>query len=223
MHFFPLTLSFILLFFLILAILVALIEIGIISYVYEKIGINPRYILTLLLLSLVGSYINIPITELRGEQFIENRVVSFFGMRYVIPTLINTGKTVLAINVGGAVIPVLISLYLLVKNIHLLLQISIAVLIMTIVVYWLAKPVPGIGIAVPTFLPPLLAALLASILAPQNAPPVAYIAGSLGCLIGADLLNLKAIRQLGAPIASIGGAGRFDGIFLTGIIAVLLA
>jgi uncharacterized membrane protein len=42
-------------------------------------------------------------------------------------------------------------------------------------------------------------------------------------LIGADLLNLGIIQELGAPIASIGGAGRFDGIFMTGILAVLLA
>jgi len=38
-----------------------------------------------------------------------------------------------------------------------------------------------------------------------------------------DLLNLGKIRGLGASVASIGGAGTFDGIFLTGIFAVLLA
>ena len=41
--------------------------------------------------------------------------------------------------------------------------------------------------------------------------------------IGADLLRLKDIRKLGAPIASIGGAGTFDGVFITGLLAVLLA
>jgi uncharacterized membrane protein len=45
----------------------------------------------------------------------------------------------------------------------------------------------------------------------------------MGTLIGADLLNLAKIGTLGAPVASIGGAGTFDGIFLTGILAVLLA
>jgi uncharacterized membrane protein len=57
----------------------------------------------------------------------------------------------------------------------------------------------------------------------RNAPPLAYIAGGLGTLIGADLTNLDKVRGLGAPVASIGGAGTFDGIFLTGILAVLLA
>jgi uncharacterized membrane protein len=51
---------------------------------------------------------------------------------------------------------------------------------------------------------------------------LAYIAGTLGCLIGADLLNLHRLAGLGAPIASIGGAGTFDGIFFTGIAAVLI-
>ena len=45
----------------------------------------------------------------------------------------------------------------------------------------------------------------------------------MGTLIGADLLNLDKISGLGAPVASIGGAGTFDGIFLIGIMAVLLA
>jgi len=45
----------------------------------------------------------------------------------------------------------------------------------------------------------------------------------MGCLLGADILNLDRIRDLGAPIASIGGAGISDGVFLTGIIAVLVA
>jgi uncharacterized membrane protein len=61
------------------------------------------------------------------------------------------------------------------------------------------------------------------LLSPDLAPALAYTAGTLGTLIGGDLLNLRKIRGLGAPVVSIGGAGTFDGIFLTGIIAVLLA
>jgi uncharacterized membrane protein len=45
----------------------------------------------------------------------------------------------------------------------------------------------------------------------------------VGTLVGADLLNLGRLRGVGAPVASIGGAGTFDGIFVTGIVAVLLA
>ena len=69
----------------------------------------------------------------------------------------------------------------------------------------------------------MITAVVAWILARENAAPLAYMGGSLGTLIGADLTNLDKVRGLGAPVASIGGAGTFDGIFLTGILAVLLA
>ena len=58
---------------------------------------------------------------------------------------------------------------------------------------------------------------------PRNTHVIAYVSGVLGTLIGADLTNLDRIANLGAPVASIGGAGIFDGVFLTGIVAVLLA
>ena len=83
--------------------------------------------------------------------------------------------------------------------------------------------VPGVGIAVPMLLPPLLAAGVALILAFRRAPAVAYVSGSMGALIGADLLNLGRVAEMGAPVLSIGGASTFDGVFLTGILAGLLA
>jgi uncharacterized membrane protein len=69
----------------------------------------------------------------------------------------------------------------------------------------------------------LTAAAIALLLSRKAAAALAYISGTLGTLIGADLLNLGKIHGLGAPVASIGGAGTFDGIFLTSIAAVLLA
>ena len=55
-------------------------------------------------------------------------------------------------------------------------------------------------------------------------PALSYIVGTLGTVISVDLTNLGNLQRLGAPVASIGGAGTFDGkIFLTGIMAVLLA
>jgi len=86
-----------------------------------------------------------------------------------------------------------------------------------------ATPVPGVGIAVPTLSPPVVAAVTALLLSRRSARALAYVAGTLGTLIGADLLNLSRLQGLGAPVASIGGAGTFDGVFLTGILAVLLA
>jgi uncharacterized membrane protein len=108
-----------------------------------------------------------------------------------------------------------------VKN-RLYVQSLTGVLIVAAVVHWMAQPIRGVGIAVPIFIPPLVATGIALMLTRRSKPALAYTIGSLGTLIGADLLNLGKIQGLGAPVASIGGAGTFDGIFLTGILAVLL-
>jgi uncharacterized membrane protein len=97
------------------------------------------------------------------------------------------------------------------------------VLIVALVTHVVARPVKGVGIETPAFVPPIAAAVVAIVLSPGSPVIVAYVAGVLGTLIGADLTNLNAIPKLGAPVASIGGAGTFDGVFLSGIIAVLLA
>jgi uncharacterized membrane protein len=222
LHFFPLASPFIVGLLFLLGLLIALIEIGVIGYAYEKVGVQRRYIFALLLLSLLGSYVNIPVAELPAERVVSGQEVTYFGMRYVIPVVEERPGTVLAVNVGGAVIPTLLSLYLLLKT-SLYGRALVGVAIVTAVVHWLAHPVHGLGIAVPVFIPPVVAAVTALVLSRQAAPSLAYICGSLGTLIGADLLNLGLIQDLGAPIASIGGAGRFDGIFMTGILAVLLA
>lgn len=222
LHYFPFTWPFVLALFIILIVVVALVELRILRYAYERMGVNPRYVMVIMLLSLFGSSINIPVAELPPERMVSHRVVDFYGVRYVIPEVEETQRTILAVNVGGALIPTLLSLYLLIEN-GLYLRGLIATAVVTVVVHLLARPIPGVGIAVPTFAPPLLAAGVALILSWRRAPQLAYIAGSLGTLIGADILNLDKIRGLGAPIASIGGAGTFDGVFLTGILAVLLA
>jgi uncharacterized membrane protein len=220
-HFFPLSLPFIVFFFLLAVFLIGLIQIGILGYAYEKIGIDPRYVFALLVLSIFGSYINIPVVRLPVDRVVTGREVFFFGMRYNIPMVQKVPETIVAVNVGGAVIPVLLSIYLLVRH-HLYIHGLIGVGIVALVVRRFSRPVPGLGIAVPILVPPLIAVLVSLVFSSHANPSLAYIAGSLGTLIGADLLNWKKIRGLGAPVASIGGAGTFDGIFLTGILSVLL-
>ena len=114
------------------------------------------------------------------------------------------------------------SIYLLFKR-DLWVKGLVATAIVALVIHWMADPVPGLGIAVPVFMPVVVTAIVAMLLSREDSAPLAYIAGSLGTLIGADLTNLDKVRGLGAPVASIGGAGTLDGIFLTGILAVLLA
>ena len=64
-----------------------------------------------------------------------------------------------------------------------------ALAVVTYVVYRMARPVPGVGIATPMFIPPLVAALAAMLLNSQWAAPTAYVAGTLGTLIGVGALG----------------------------------
>jgi uncharacterized membrane protein len=223
MFFSPLVLVVMLFLFIGLVVLFVVVQIGVISYAFEKIGVPPAYMFSLLMLSWFGSWVNIPITRLRSEDDnYDGEIVTFFGQRYVIPRLRQRRETVLAINLGGAVVPSLLSLYLLTRA-QAPVQTLIATAGVAAVTHYLARPVEGLGIAVPLLIPPLCAALAALILAPAQAPLTAYVSGTMGTLIGADILNLHRIKGLRAPVASIGGAGTFDGVFVTGIIAVLLA
>ena len=205
-----------------LAGLIILVQFRILRYAYMRLGVGPGAALLLLFGSLIGSYFNIPVTILPGHPVRSDQIVDFFGMRYVVPLVTSWPGTVVAVNVGGAVIPTLMSTYLVIRY-QLWLKATIAVAVIALVIHSMATPVAGIGIAVPVLAPVVTTAILAFILSREYAAPLAYIGGSMGTLVGADLLNLDKISGLGAPVASIGGAGTFDGIFLTGILAVLLA
>ena len=221
-HYLPLTPGPFAVLVLLFAALIILIQLRILRYAYMRLGVGPGAALLLLFGSLVGSYFNIPITVLPGKTVQSGEIVDFFGMRYVVPLVTAYPGTVLAVNVGGAVIPTMMSIYLVLRY-QLWLRAAIAIIVIALIIHSRATPVRGVGIAVPVFLPVVATAILAFILSREYAAPLAYIGGSMGTLIGADLMNLGRIGGLGAPVASIGGAGTFDGIFLTGILAVLLA
>lgn len=223
MFFPPLMFLILVIFFVMTIFLFAFLQVGMIGLAFAKLGIPPEHLFGVLLLTLLGSWVNIPITEVEGGEVVGGQEVSFFGMRYRVPQVYRPHKTIIAINVGGALIPFLLSLYLL-NQMPNWLPALLGVGVVTAVVNRLARPIRGLGIGIPALVPPVVAALAAYILAPADLrAPVAYISGTLGTLIGADLLRLKDIKNMGAPVASIGGAGTFDGVFLSGIIAVLLS
>jgi uncharacterized membrane protein len=221
-YFFPFPLLVYLLFVTIFLLVVTLIEIGIVHYAAERLGIERRKVYALLFLSLLGSYVNIPMMRFPPERVESGQIISVFGVPYVVPVVRKWPSTVLAINVGGALVPLGLSCYLMIKN-RLYAQSLGGIIAVSAVAYAFARPVHGLGISVPILIPPLAAALTGIMSSWKQSAPLAYISGTIGTLIGADLLNLDALPGLGAPVASIGGAGTFDGIFLTGIIAVLLA
>lgn len=188
-------------------------------------GIGAYGILMILATCLLGSFVNIPLKRYRTLQpRLAVRRVTVFGVSYPVPSYrVGFYDSVVAINVGGAVVPIATSLYLLTKAGPALPSIVAGVVIIAAVVKVVARPVRGVGIVVPVLIPPVAAALIGMLLGGEFSYIITYVAGTLGTLIGADLLNLTAILKLGAPITSIGGAGTFDGVFLAGIMGVLLA
>ncbi|MGD0028486.1 MAG: DUF1614 domain-containing protein [Candidatus Bathyarchaeia archaeon] len=210
---------------LVLIVVVGLIFIGVVGTAFMDVGLSPAMIVLILVGTFVGSYVNIPVVKLRTTRPItEEEYVNFFGVVFRIPKVgYGEATTMVAINVGGAVIPSLVSFYLLWRLPSIILYAVVGIVVVALVTHAVARPVKGVGITTPFLVPPIVAALLAYVL-PSGAPKViAYVSGVLGTLIGADLSNLNVIPKLGAPVASIGGAGTFDGVFLSGIIAVLLA
>jgi uncharacterized membrane protein len=210
-----------LLFLVLLAVLVVAVEMRVLSYAYRKIGVRPRYVFAVMLLSLLGSHVNLPVYSVPVERVTPPQRISVFGRTYVVPEAIQQGTTVVAVNVGGALIPAILSIYLFFRS-RLYWQMLVGIAVVATIVNALAQVVAGVGIVVPMIVPPLAAAAVSLVLAFRRAPAVAYVAGSMGTLIGADLLNLRNIADLGAPVVAIGGAGTFDGVFLTGILAGLL-
>jgi uncharacterized membrane protein len=230
MFFAPFVFLYTIIFFLALAFLFAMLELGAINYAFNALGLPPHAAFWALIISLLGSYINIPITRIEssgGGEPSSPDVVGYFGMRYRVPAHLAEGRsTVVAINVGGAIVPLCICAWILAADPAVFLRAVLGTAIVTFVVHRAARPIPGVGIATPMFIPPIVAALMGMLLSggvAHHADAIAYISGVMGTLIGADLMNLGRLSELGAPVASIGGAGTFDGIFLTGIVAVLLA
>jgi uncharacterized membrane protein len=212
MFFFPVGCLALGLFVLVFLVLSLLIFFNVVTFSFEQLGVSPQLAVFILLFTLAGSVVNIPVTR-RSVEYSKEVSFGWFDR----PVRQESG---LAVNLGGAIVPAGVAIYLLFRA--PLLPTLISTVLMIVICKFLTKPVPGRGLALPMFIPPILATLFAVLLAGEAAAPVAYICGVLGTLIGGDLLNLGKARKLGAGIVSIGGAGVFDGIFLVGVFSVAL-
>ena len=217
----PFSLLYMLLFLFLLAMLLAVIQFGIVTMTYEKLGLSPSAAVMLLFGSLWGSLINVPLFSVQSVQGPPYVASAMHGMLRGYARK-HDGRTLIAANVGGCIIPVIFSSYLLLQDRPALGHALLGTTAVAVISYLVSRPIAGMGIAMPFFVAPLTAAAVALFIDPENAASLAYIAGTIGVLAGADLLRLRDVGRLGSPIASIGGAGTFDGIFITGIVAVLL-
>jgi len=193
-----------------------------------KLRLDPQTALFVIVGIFLGSVVNIPVKRLVRHEDVTVHPFPHFGFLDRWPQFQRVRReTIVAVNLGGCVIPTMLAVYEMVQLVMdawtYLLAVGLAVAINTTVCYRLARPVKGIGIAMPALVPPIVAVMSALVLAPDQAPPVAFIAGVLGPLLGADLLHLREIPRISTGMASIGGAGTFDGIVLSGILAAYLA
>lgn len=206
------------------------------SIMVEALGLPPWMFGAVLFLSLFGSSVNIPLTTLETREPVRvYRDVRFFGVTWRIPRVeMGVRRTYVMLNLGGGVVPILISVYLLgfsIPNcsadlVSSYVNVVAVFLVVMVFTYRSSQLIKGLGIATPMFEPPLvtvMSVLALSLFRVVSCPTqIAYVGGTLGALGGADLLNLPRIPDLGAPVVSIGGAGSFDGIYLTGLISVAL-
>lgn len=199
-----------------------LVHLALVPYAYWRLGFETRNALLLALISFIGSHIDIPLAEFPDHYVTIQREHIFFGIPHFAPVLAELPGTIIAINIGGALIPIAVSLYLMHKNSLWRAGLMTTACVAT-VSYWLAYPVAGAGIALPLLIPVIVTAAMAVLVSRDDAISLAYISGSLGTLFGADLLNLESLQNATTPAASIGGAGTFDGVFLTGLLALLIA
>ena len=196
--------------------------VDIVEIAVAKLGFSHQIAFFLFLLVIITSTINIPLYRLENtievvDEFATLWLREFWG----IPLRRLERSTVVALNVGGGLIPVLLALYQISRG--NLLAITLVTTIVSVVGYFAARIVPGIGIQMNPLLAPLTAVISAMIVAPHAGAPVAFAGGILGTVIGADLLHLKDIQLMSEGVLSIGGAGVFDGIALCGLFALLLS
>ena len=193
-------------------------------------GLSPRIALLLVIGIFLGSMFNVPVwRRTTGARVIEYQQQALFGIERLVPRVLHAdAQPVVALNVGGCILPVLIVGYELVRLFaradSAAIALALAVIAVNIgVCHRLARPVAGLGILLPALVPGCLAALLAQLLVHAHAPAVAFCAGVLGPLVGADVLHLRDLDRRGVGMLSIGGAGTFDGIVISGFLALLLS
>lgn len=190
-----------------------------------KLHLKPDEAMGIAIAIIFGGLINVPVgrIHLQGEAVTDPMAI--FGLSGFMPRMRRMShETIIALNVGGCIIPTLLAVYELVHLQGPALTAAFAVgAVNSVVCFTAARVVAGVGIVIPGLLPPLVAAVGAMLFAGHEAAPVAFIAGVAGPLIGADLFHLKDLKASPVGIASIGGAGTFDGIVLSGIIAAYLA
>jgi len=192
---------------------------GFIQQLAQLLELNFYIVIAAIMLIPLTTLIHIPVRRIQVVHAIpQTQVVGL-----IVPKRsLYRGYTLIAVNLGGAVLPVSYSIILYLIFPIPLTTLLIILLITTTVSFLLSRPIPGFGIGLPIFSVPVVTALTTHYLIDEYVITTAYIAGTIGVMLGADGLRARDIKQLGSSFVSIGGAGILDSIVLTGFISVIL-
>ncbi len=193
-----------------------------------KLGIPPDLALIYFVAMLAGSAINIPIWSFPTPRLVHADPLAVLGLEGLLPHLAELRKrAIISVNVGGCILPGAIATYevarlLASENPHgTLIALLLASSVNAAVCWKLARPVSGVGLALPGLVPPLVAAASALLLKSSVAPPIAFVAGVFGPITG-GILRLPSLKERPVATASLGGAGTFDSVLLGAVAAALV-
>jgi uncharacterized membrane protein len=214
-----------------LILIIPLLILGVIGAAFTRLGFSWISALAIVLLMLFGSFVNIPVYKIRRDMIrIAPPDSSIFG-EYSQSNPSPVWDTTIAINLGGAVIPVAVSLYvvyqaILITGSSLLISVFAGIILVAVISYVSTRNIPGLGIQVSLIIPGLTALLAGFMLSGGtglSAAVIAFVSGIAGTLLGGNIAQLFRIKNLEVPSVSIGGAGTFGAVFICCILPALIA
>ncbi|MFA4848602.1 MAG: DUF1614 domain-containing protein [Methanoregula sp.] len=211
--------------------LIPLLLLGVIGAAFTKLGFSWISAIAVVLLMLFGSYVNIPVYTIKRDMVrVSPDTTSGYGANSPWSPA-PVWNTIISINLGGAILPICISLYLLYQAVlitgaSLLVPVGAGIALVALITFVSTRPVPGVGLRVPLIIPALTALLMGVLLfggAGIPATVLAFVSGTIGILLGGNLAHLHRIKDLDVADVSIGGAGTFGAIFICCILPALIA
>jgi uncharacterized membrane protein len=227
----PLSIIALLLLIALVILVIPLLFLGLVGAAFTRLGFSWIAALAVVLLMLMGSLVNIPLYRIKRDMVrVDTPEMPLFGTGNSFARQ-PVWETVVSLNLGGAVIPLAASAYLLyrayvVEGSGILQPVAAGVIIVAIIAWLATRSIPGYGLRAPLFMPGLVAILCGLLLTGGTglfAAVTAFVAGTAGTLLGAGIAQLPRIHDQEIPEVSIGGSGMFGAIFLACLLSAVIA
>jgi len=212
-------------------VIVPLLFLGLAGAAFTRLGFSWIAALAVVFLMLLGSFVNVPLYRIKRDMIRVDNAAMPFAVAGNPVSSSPVWETVISLNLGGALIPAAVSVYLLyraiaVADMTVLQPVAVGIVIVAVIAWMATRSVPGYGLRAPLFIPGLAAVLCGLLLTGGtglSAGVTAFVAGTAGTLLGAGIGQLPRIRDLDIPEVSIGGTGMFGAVFLACILSALIA